>query len=88
MIGFASRYEDMQELLAQVMLLNSETSDRSAEPDADALPVRLPGAVDDGEHGLHLVGIHLRCFHDFLTAEPGVLRAGPQSEARASSPIA
>ncbi|WP_414660026.1 ATP-dependent helicase [Horticoccus sp. 23ND18S-11] len=37
MIGFASRYEDMQELLAQVMLLNSETSDRSADPDADAL---------------------------------------------------
>jgi DNA helicase-2/ATP-dependent DNA helicase PcrA len=37
MIGFASRFEDMQELLAQVMLLNSETSDRSAEPDADAL---------------------------------------------------
>jgi DNA helicase II / ATP-dependent DNA helicase PcrA len=37
MIGFASRYDDMQELLAQIMLLNSETSDRSAEPDADAL---------------------------------------------------
>ncbi len=37
MIGFASRYEDMQELLAQVMLLNSETSDRSADPEADAL---------------------------------------------------
>ena len=37
MIGFASRYEDMQELLAQVMLLNSETSDRSADPAADAL---------------------------------------------------
>src|SRR3954468_9160325 len=37
MIGFASRYEDMQELLAQVMLLNSETSDRSADPDAEAL---------------------------------------------------
>jgi DNA helicase-2/ATP-dependent DNA helicase PcrA len=37
MIGFAARYEDMQELLAQVMLLNSETSDRSADPDADAL---------------------------------------------------
>lgn len=37
MIGFASRYEDMQELLAQIMLLNSETSDRSADPDADAL---------------------------------------------------
>src|SRR5471032_1431544 len=37
MIGFATRYEDMQELLAQIMLLNSETSDRSADPDADAL---------------------------------------------------
>ncbi len=37
MIGFASRYEDMQEMLAQIMLLNSETSDRSADPDADAL---------------------------------------------------
>jgi DNA helicase II / ATP-dependent DNA helicase PcrA len=37
MIGFAHRYEDMQELLAQIMLLNSETSDRSADPDADAL---------------------------------------------------
>ncbi|MES2697513.1 MAG: ATP-dependent helicase [Verrucomicrobiota bacterium] len=37
MIGFASRYEEMQELLAQIMLLNSETSDRSADPDADSL---------------------------------------------------
>jgi DNA helicase II / ATP-dependent DNA helicase PcrA len=37
MIGFASRYEDMQDLLAQIMLLNSETSDRSADPEADAL---------------------------------------------------
>jgi DNA helicase-2/ATP-dependent DNA helicase PcrA len=37
MIGFASRYEDMHELLTQIMLLNSETSDRSADPDADAL---------------------------------------------------
>ncbi|PTX91276.1 DNA helicase UvrD [Opitutus sp. ER46] len=37
LIGFASRYEDMQELLAQIMLLNSETSDRSADPNADAL---------------------------------------------------
>jgi len=35
--GFAGRFEDMQELLSQVMLLNSETSDRSVDPDADAL---------------------------------------------------
>ena len=37
MIGFASRYEDMQELLAQIMLLNGETTERSVDPDADAL---------------------------------------------------
>ena len=37
LIGFASRYEEMQEMLAQIMLLNSETSDRSVDPDADAL---------------------------------------------------
>ncbi len=37
MIGFASRFEETQELLAQILLLNSETSDRSANPDGDAL---------------------------------------------------
>jgi DNA helicase-2/ATP-dependent DNA helicase PcrA len=37
LVGFAGRFEDMQEMLAQIMLLNSETSDRSVDPDADAL---------------------------------------------------
>lgn len=37
LVGFASRFEDMQDMLAQIMLLNSETSDRSADPDSDAL---------------------------------------------------
>ena len=37
MIGFAGRFGEMQELLAQIMLLNSETSDRSVDADADAL---------------------------------------------------
>ncbi|HEY3757073.1 MAG TPA: ATP-dependent helicase [Opitutaceae bacterium] len=37
MVGFAGRFADMQELLAQIMLLNSETSDRSVDPDADSL---------------------------------------------------
>jgi DNA helicase-2/ATP-dependent DNA helicase PcrA len=37
MVGFAGRFPDMQEMLAQIMLLNSETSDRSVDPDADAL---------------------------------------------------
>jgi len=37
MIGFASRYSEMQDLLAQIVLLNGETSDRKVEPDADAI---------------------------------------------------
>jgi DNA helicase-2/ATP-dependent DNA helicase PcrA len=37
LVGFAGRFEDMAEMLAQIMLLNSETSDRSVDPDADAL---------------------------------------------------
>ena len=37
MVGFAGRFNDMQDMLAQIMLLNSETSDRSVDPDADAL---------------------------------------------------
>ena len=42
--GFAARFEEMQELLAQIMLLNSETSDRSVDPDADALRLTdVPG---------------------------------------------
>ena len=37
MIGFAGRFADVAEMLAQIMLLNRETSDRSVDPDADAL---------------------------------------------------
>jgi DNA helicase-2/ATP-dependent DNA helicase PcrA len=37
LVGFAGRFEDMAELLAQIMLLNSETSDRSVDPDAEAM---------------------------------------------------
>jgi len=36
-IGFASRHADMNELLAQLVLLNSETSDRAVEADADTV---------------------------------------------------
>ncbi|MEZ5275487.1 MAG: ATP-dependent helicase [Opitutaceae bacterium] len=43
LIGFAERYEDLQELLAQVALLNSEVSDRS---------------VDDNEEAIRLTTIH------------------------------
>ncbi|MDF9828471.1 DNA helicase-2/ATP-dependent DNA helicase PcrA [Ereboglobus sp. PH5-10] len=37
LVGFASRYETMQDLLAQIVLLNGETSDRQVDPDAEAI---------------------------------------------------
>ena len=37
LIGFAGRFADMQEMLAQIMLLNAETSDRSVDPDEEAV---------------------------------------------------
>lgn len=37
LIRFAEKFADMNELLAQLVLLNSETSDKSAEPDAATL---------------------------------------------------
>ncbi len=37
MIGFAQRFDEMQDLLAQIVLLNGETSDRQVDPDAEAV---------------------------------------------------
>jgi len=37
LVGFAGRFPDMQDMLAQIMLLNSETSNRSVDPAEDAL---------------------------------------------------
>jgi len=37
MVGFAQRYDNMQDLLAQIVLLNGETSDRQVDPDAAAV---------------------------------------------------
>ncbi|MEM9227411.1 MAG: 3'-5' exonuclease, partial [Verrucomicrobiota bacterium] len=37
LLGFAARYEDMSELLAQLVLLNSETSDRRIDPDEETI---------------------------------------------------
>ena len=37
LIGFAGRFADMQEMLAQIMLLNAETSDRSVDPEENAV---------------------------------------------------
>lgn len=37
LIGFAARFEEMQDMLAQIVLLNGETSDRQVDPDAEAI---------------------------------------------------
>lgn len=37
LVGFAARFDAMQDLLAQIVLLNGETSDRHVETDADAV---------------------------------------------------
>jgi DNA helicase-2/ATP-dependent DNA helicase PcrA len=37
LVGFAQRFEAMDDLLAQIVLLNGETSDRNVEPDAEAV---------------------------------------------------
>jgi DNA helicase-2/ATP-dependent DNA helicase PcrA len=37
LVGFAQRFEETQDFLAQILLLNSETSDRHVEADTDAV---------------------------------------------------
>jgi DNA helicase-2/ATP-dependent DNA helicase PcrA len=37
LVGFAQRFDETQDFLAQILLLNSETSDRNVDPDADAV---------------------------------------------------
>ena len=58
LIGFASRYEEMQDLLAQIVLLNSETSDRSVDPEADALKLTTVHQAKGLEYGVvFLIGL-------------------------------
>jgi DNA helicase-2/ATP-dependent DNA helicase PcrA len=37
LVGFAQKYDEMQDFLAQILLLNSETSDRNVDPDMEAM---------------------------------------------------
>ncbi|MCC7067752.1 MAG: ATP-dependent helicase [Burkholderiales bacterium] len=37
LVGFAARFDHMQDLLAQIVLLNGETSDRQVDPEAEAI---------------------------------------------------
>jgi DNA helicase-2/ATP-dependent DNA helicase PcrA len=78
MIGFASRYEDMQELLAQIMLLNSETSDRSADPDADALRLTTVHQAK----GLEFAAVFLISLADGMFPLRRAIEAGDVEEER------
>ncbi len=58
LIGFAGRYDEMQDLLAQIVLLNSETSDRSVDPDQDALKLTTVHQAKGLEYGVvFLIGL-------------------------------
>jgi len=58
LVGFAGRYQEMPEMLGQIMLLNSETSDRSADPDADALRLTTVHQAKGLEFGaVFLIGL-------------------------------
>jgi DNA helicase-2/ATP-dependent DNA helicase PcrA len=58
LIGFAGRFEDMQEMLAQIMLLNSEVSDRRIDPEADALKLTTVHQAKGLEYGVvFLIGL-------------------------------
>ncbi|MDE3084622.1 MAG: ATP-binding domain-containing protein, partial [Verrucomicrobiota bacterium] len=58
LIGFAGRFEEMQEMLAQIMLLNSEASDRQIDPDTDALKLTTVHQAKGLEFGVvFLIGL-------------------------------
>jgi DNA helicase-2/ATP-dependent DNA helicase PcrA len=52
LIGFAGRFDEMQDLLAQIALLNSETSDRQVDPEADALRLTTVHQAKGLEYGV------------------------------------
>jgi len=58
LIGFSARFEDMQDLLAQVVLLTSETSDRKVDPDEDAVRLTTVHQAKGLEFGVvFLIGL-------------------------------
>ena len=58
LIGFAGRFQDMQELLAQIVLLTSETSDRKVDADEDALRLTTVHQAKGLEYGVvFLIGL-------------------------------
>lgn len=58
LIGFAARFDDMQELLAQIVLLTSETGDKKVDPEEDALRLTTVHQAKGLEYGIvFLIGL-------------------------------
>jgi DNA helicase-2/ATP-dependent DNA helicase PcrA len=58
LIGFAARFDDMQELLAQIVLLTSETGDKKVESDEDTLRLTTVHQAKGLEYGIvFLIGL-------------------------------
>lgn len=55
LIGFAARFDDMQELLAQIVLLTSETGDKKVDPEEDALRLTTVHQAKGLEYGIVFV---------------------------------
>jgi len=58
LIGFAARFDDMQELLAQIVLLTSETGDKKVDPEEDAIRLTTVHQAKGLEYGIvFLIGL-------------------------------
>ena len=58
LIGFAARFDDMQELLAQIVLLTSETGDKKVDPDEQTLRLTTVHQAKGLEYGVvFLIGL-------------------------------
>jgi DNA helicase-2/ATP-dependent DNA helicase PcrA len=58
LISFAGRFDDMQELLAQIVLLTSETADRKVDPEEDMLRLTTVHQAKGLEYGVvFLIGL-------------------------------
>ena len=72
LIGFASQFTEIQEFLAQITLLNGETSDKHVEPDAEALKLTTIHQAKGLEYDVvFLIGAADGQFPGYRTIESG-----------------
>ena len=72
LIGFASQFTEVQEFLAQITLLNGETSDKHVEPDAEAIKLTTIHQAKGLEYDVvFLIGAADGQFPGYRTIESG-----------------